>query len=96
MSDQTPEVRSFDSAAAAAGHGWAGAADDSVASNALIHRVRWHSGLSQAEFAEAYRIDLERLRALEAGAIRADSALVAYLTVIDRAPQIVRAALQTC
>ena len=66
---------------------------DAVASSALVHRVRWHTGLTQAEFAEAYRIDPDLLRALERGQIHPDSALVAYLTVIDRAPEMVRATL---
>ena len=69
---------------------------DAVASSALIHRVRWHTGLNQAEFAKAYRIDRDLLRALERGLVQPDSALVAYLTVIDRAPDMVRCALQTC
>lgn len=69
---------------------------DAVASSALIHRVRWHTGLSQAEFAAAYGIDLDHLRELERGVVHPDSVLVAYLTVIDRAPEFVRAALRTC
>ena len=76
----TEEVRSF----------------DAVASSALIHRVRWHTGLSQAEFAAAYRIDPDHLRDLERGLVQPDSVLVAYLTVIDRSPEVVRAALTTC
>ena len=73
-----------------------GAAWDMVASRALIHRVRWHTGLSQSDFADAYGIDLDHLKALEQGAVLPDRALVAYLTVIDRAPEVVRAALRTC
>ena len=69
---------------------------DAVASSVLIHRVRWHTGLTQAEFAAAYRIDRDHLRDLESGLARPDSALVAYLMVIDRAPEVVRAALTTC
>lgn len=69
---------------------------DAVASRALIQRVRWHTGLSQAEFAAAFRIDPENLRDLESGLAQPDSALVAYLTVIDRSPEVVRAALTTC
>jgi putative transcriptional regulator len=65
-------------------------------SRALIQRVRWHTGLSQSEFADVYGIELEHLRALECGALTPDRALVAYLTVIDRAPDTVRAALRTC
>src|SRR4051794_6536972 len=62
-----------------------------VSSSALVHRVRWHTGLSQAGFAQAYGIDLDQLRGLEAGLMTPDRALVAYLTVIDRAPELVRA-----
>ena len=69
---------------------------DTVASSALIHRVRWHTGLSQADFAATYRIDPGHLRELERGVVQPDSALVAYLMVIDRAPEVVRAALTTC
>ena len=42
------------------------------------------------------RIDPDHLRDLESGLARPDSALVAYLMVIDRAPDVVRAALTTC
>ncbi len=96
------EPRSFQILSAAseqaAEAAWAEESDawDAVASSALIHRVRWHTGLTQAEFAEAYRIDHGFLRALERGAVQPDSALVAYLTVIDRAPEMVRAVLRTC
>ena len=87
------EPRSFQAAAA---QSRAAPLQDAVASRALIHRVRWHTGLSQTEFAAAFRIDAERLRDLESGLAQPDSALVAYLTVIDRAPEMVRAALTTC
>jgi putative transcriptional regulator len=69
---------------------------DAVSSRALIHRVRWHTGLSQNDFADIYGIDLDHLKALERGAVLPDRALVAYLTVIDRAPETVRRALRTC
>ena len=74
---------------------WMDALDawDAVASSALVHRVRWHTGLTQSQFADAYRIDPDLLRALERGQIQPDSALVAYLTVIDRAPEMIRATL---
>ncbi len=62
----------------------------------LIHRVRWHTGLSQADFAATYRIDPDHLRELERGLVQPDSALIAYLTVIDRAPAVVSSALSTC
>ena len=66
---------------------------DAVAPSALVHRVRWHTGLSQSAFAEAYGLDLGHLRALERGEARPDDAMTAYLTVIDRAPDLVREAL---
>ena len=69
---------------------------DTVSSRALVQRVRWHTGLSQMEFADVFGIDLGHLRALERGAVQPERALVAYLTVIDRAPETVRSALQTC
>ena len=102
MTDPTVEPRSFQPAGpvgtAPGADRWAEEAPsfDAVASRALIHRVRWHTGLTQADFAAAYRIDLDHLRELERGQLQAGSALIAYLTVIDRAPDVVRAALTTC
>ena len=90
MSDQPLEARTFHQDDAAA------APVDAVASSVLLHRVRWHTGLSQADFAAAYRIDPGHLRDLEGGLVQPDSALMAYLMVIDRAPELVRAALTTC
>jgi putative transcriptional regulator len=49
--------------------------------------------LSQAAFAKTYRINVARLRDLEQGRTQADSALLAYLTVIERDPDAVRRAL---
>jgi putative transcriptional regulator len=66
---------------------------DAVRSSAAVHRVRWHTGLTQAEFARAYRIELNHLRALERGLVQPDSTLLAYLMVIDRAPVLVRETL---
>ena len=66
---------------------------DGVSPSALAHRVRWHTGLSQADFACAYGIDPRRLAEIERGEAEPDSALIAYLNVIDRAPDAVRAAL---
>ncbi len=102
MADPTFELRSFQSDEAdrpsevdddllEATEAW-----DAIRSSAAIHRVRWHTGLSQAEFAQVFHIDPDYLRALERGAVQPDGALLAYLTVIDRAPDTVRAALQTC
>ncbi|MEI9963884.1 MAG: hypothetical protein WDM92_03485 [Caulobacteraceae bacterium] len=102
MTDPILETRSFQSTVQAPARGviddWGGGADglDSVRSSALIQRVRWHTGLSQADFARTYRIDADHLRALERGVVEPDTALVAYLTVIDRSPEMVRAALATC
>ena len=101
MTHPAPEARSFlPSSRADAAYSDAGWADETesweaVAPSALVHRVRWHTGLSQAEFAAAFAIDPEHLRALERGAAQPDSVLVAYLTVIDRAPELVRSALRT-
>ena len=101
MTDPQLEPRSFqplfDDLPYPAGYDGSRASDpwDAVRSSALIHRVRWHTGLSQIEFAQAFQIDPEYLQALERGAVQPDSALVAYLTVIDREPALVRAALQT-
>jgi putative transcriptional regulator len=99
MTNAVQEPRSFQPAESASHQErWTEEAQafDSVASRALIHRVRWHTGLSQADFAAAYRIGLDHLRELERGLVQPDSALVAYLTVIDRAPEVVSAALTTC
>jgi putative transcriptional regulator len=57
-------------------------------------QARQHSGLSQAAFARTYRINVARLRDLEQGRTWADSALMAYLTVIERDPEAVRRALE--
>ena len=66
---------------------------DTVRSARFVRRVRGRLGLSQAAFAKAYRIKASRLRDLEQGRTRADSALVAYLTVIENEPDAVRRAL---
>lgn len=60
----------------------------------LAKQVREKSGLSQRRFAETYRINIGRLRDLEQGRTRPDSALEAYLRVIEREPEAVRRALQ--
>ena len=65
----------------------------SRSARALVQAVRWRTGLSQAEFADAFHIDLTLLEDLERGDARPDAALTAYLRVIDHAPQVVRAAL---
>jgi len=91
MSDALHEMRSLRSDAQACA---ALQAREAFASSALVHRVRWHTGLSREAFAQAFRIDLEQLRAFERGEAEPDSAMVAYLTVIDRDPELVRRALR--
>jgi putative transcriptional regulator len=59
----------------------------------FLRGVREATGLSQAKFAEAYRINLARLRDLEQGRTRPDSALKAYYTVIAQRPDVVTACL---
>lgn len=59
----------------------------------LVRRVRARTGLSQNGFAARYRINVGRLRDLEQGRTRPDSALLAYLAVIDREPEAVGRAL---
>jgi putative transcriptional regulator len=60
---------------------------------ALVQAVRWRTGLSQADFATVFHIDLSLLQDLEHGEARLEPALSAYLRVIDHAPDVVRAAL---
>ena len=58
-----------------------------------VRTVRGHTGLSQASFARTYHINLGRLRDLEQGRRRADSAMLAYLAVIAEEPELVRRTL---
>ncbi len=60
----------------------------------LVQGVRWRSGLSQDEFARDFCISRAQLAALELGQARPDEALIAYLRVIDHAPDVVREALE--
>ena len=59
----------------------------------FLRGVREATGLSQAKFADAYRINLARLRDLEQGRTRPDSALRAYHTVIAQRPDVAAACL---
>jgi putative transcriptional regulator len=59
----------------------------------FLREVRRETGLSQAKFAETFRINLARLRDLEQGRTRPDSALRAYYTIIARRPEVVEACL---
>jgi len=58
-----------------------------------VRDARRSTGLSQAQFARVFRINHARLRDLERGRSKADSALTAYLKVIATAPDTVIAAL---
>jgi putative transcriptional regulator len=59
----------------------------------FLRDVRHETGLSQAKFAETYRINLARLRDLEQGRTRPDSALRAYYTIIAQRPDVVATCL---
>jgi putative transcriptional regulator len=61
----------------------------------FVRLTRVGTGLSQSEFAKTYQINLARLRDLEQGRTRPDSALRAYLTVIAQRPEVVTACLAT-
>jgi putative transcriptional regulator len=59
-----------------------------------VQAVRARTGLSQRRFADTYRINVARLRDLEQGRTQPDSAVLAYLTVIEREPKAVERALR--
>jgi putative transcriptional regulator len=64
-----------------------------IAAAQVVRRVRARTGLSQNRFAKRYRINVGRLRDLEQGRTKADSALLAYMAVIEREPEAVERAL---
>jgi putative transcriptional regulator len=64
-----------------------------VAAARRVQAVRRRTGLSQARFAAEYRINVGRLRDLEQGRTQPDSALLAYLAVIEREPDVVKRVL---
>jgi putative transcriptional regulator len=67
---------------------------DRMSAARIAKAARGATGLSQSRFAAAFRIKVSRLRDLEQGRFSSpDSALVAYLTVIRRNPDVVRRAL---
>ena len=66
---------------------------EAIPTRALVQRVRWHTGLSQAAFALTFGIDPEHLREVEGGEADPDPVLAAYLKVIDQAPELVLQAL---
>jgi DNA-binding transcriptional regulator YiaG len=55
----------------------------------FLRRLRWQLGLNQAEFANAYRIELERVAEVESSRAEPDEALAAYLQMIDRTPELI-------
>ena len=59
-----------------------------------IQAVRARTGLSQSRFAELYHINVGRLRDMEQGRTQPDSAMQAYLAVIEREPEAVGRALR--
>ena len=58
-----------------------------------VKSIREHLSLSQAEFARAYGFNPRTIQEWEQGRAKPDLAVRAYLTVIDRDPEAVRAAL---
>lgn len=61
--------------------------------NVDIKAIRQRMGLSQAMFAEQFGFSVSTLRNWEQGKRRPDPAVRAYLRVIEKAPDTVRAAL---
>jgi len=59
-----------------------------------VRRAREELGLSQKEFATRYAINLRRLQDWEQGRFAPDSAMLAYLKVIEREPETVRRILE--
>ena len=59
-----------------------------------VRAIRARSGLSQSEFAQEFGFSVRTLQEWESGGARPPGAVRAYLTVIDRNPNAVRAALQ--
>jgi putative transcriptional regulator len=58
-----------------------------------IRQIRLATGLSRAEFARRYALDVRALQEWEQGRRRPDRAARAYLTVIARRPKAVEEAL---
>ena len=68
---------------------------DRGVSSRRIRLVRQSTGLSQAQFAARYHVNQRRLQDLEQGRFEADSALLAYLRVIELEREAVDRALET-
>ncbi|MGC9949910.1 MAG: helix-turn-helix domain-containing protein [Bryobacteraceae bacterium] len=58
-----------------------------------VRKIRAKGGLSQSEFAARYGFSHRTLQEWEQGRVQPDGATRAYLTVIERNPQAVEAAL---
>ena len=58
-----------------------------------VKRIRQQMGMSQPAFAANFGLSLYTLRGWEQGRRKPDPAARAYLTVIEKAPETVRAAL---
>jgi putative transcriptional regulator len=58
-----------------------------------VRAIREKTGMSQADFATRYGFSSRTLQEWEQGRARPDSAVRAYLTVIDREPDAVQRAL---
>lgn len=61
----------------------------------LVRKARFAAGMSQPQFAKAFQLKIGRLRDLEQGRTRPDSAMRAYLTVIAKDPAFVRKTLES-
>ena len=59
-----------------------------------VKAIRGRSGLSQSQFARQYGFSVRTLQEWESGGAKPPGAVRAYLTVIDRNPEAVRAALR--
>lgn len=59
-----------------------------------VRAARQSTGLTQARFAEEFRINPARLRDWEQGRFAPDSVALAYLRVIEREPEAVERALR--
>jgi putative transcriptional regulator len=59
-----------------------------------VQAIRFRSGLSQSRFAREFGFSVRTLQEWESGGAKPPSAARAYLTVIDRNPKAVRAALR--
>lgn len=55
-----------------------------------VRRTRERTGMTQREFAEQYHFNLRRLQDLEQGRTEPDSALAAYLKLIEHDPKLVK------